>query len=450
MSLNIKKTSQISFLCLLFSLILATFSMAEPPDFLFENNMHNVPVLRRDLKVPVGIIDQTIHHAVLTRKTALSEISALISQKRQELGLPSEIPLEHQSLFLSNHSWQTIREHSVPSPIPGGKIVRLFIHKDQEVKKGDRCCIVEAMKMEMSIRAPKAGTISHLFFKEGEIVCSSSELVLFNLFPLPPEWIDLDPSDLRESLLPFFPWAKELASTPVTEGNDSQEPDESLRWIPPQTRSDAPALSKTPFKDSSVKLEESLSSQEQDKVDTSDSDVTRTQPDKHPDIPSNPPLPSTPPVKKQHIEEVVAPSTQNMTPQKSSVKPDESLRWIPPQTPSEQYKIDTPKSGVMLRQSPSHSHMHLELPSQPLKKQYMEELVTSSHQKAKHKGALQGVQSSKISSSVPWVSGLLLLALFFWIRLRKPLYIPPYHVQTFLVYKDPDNFNFPLSFKKAI
>jgi 3-methylcrotonyl-CoA carboxylase alpha subunit len=64
---------------------------------------------------------------------------------------------------------KTLSEGSLQSPMPG-KIFKILLGSGDVVKTGDPVLIVEAMKMEHMIRAPKDGTIKEIFFKEGEQV----------------------------------------------------------------------------------------------------------------------------------------------------------------------------------------------------------------------------------------------------------------------------------------
>jgi len=58
---------------------------------------------------------------------------------------------------------------TITSPMPG-KIVAILVQEGQEVAEGDGLLVVEAMKMENELRAPKAGTIRSLTAQEGEAV----------------------------------------------------------------------------------------------------------------------------------------------------------------------------------------------------------------------------------------------------------------------------------------
>ncbi|QOQ76663.1 acetyl/propionyl/methylcrotonyl-CoA carboxylase subunit alpha [Pseudomonas poae] len=58
-----------------------------------------------------------------------------------------------------------------------GSIVRVLVEVGQAVEAGTQLVVLEAMKMEHSIRAPQAGVVKALFFQEGEMVAEGSALV---------------------------------------------------------------------------------------------------------------------------------------------------------------------------------------------------------------------------------------------------------------------------------
>lgn len=58
-----------------------------------------------------------------------------------------------------------------------GSIVRLLVEPGQIVEAGAALVVLEAMKMEHSIRAPSAGTVKALFCSEGDMVSEGTELV---------------------------------------------------------------------------------------------------------------------------------------------------------------------------------------------------------------------------------------------------------------------------------
>ncbi|MFQ6572200.1 acetyl/propionyl/methylcrotonyl-CoA carboxylase subunit alpha [Pseudomonas sp. UM16] len=58
-----------------------------------------------------------------------------------------------------------------------GSIVRVLVEVGQAVEAGTQLVVLEAMKMEHSIRAPQAGTVKALFCQEGEMVSEGAVLV---------------------------------------------------------------------------------------------------------------------------------------------------------------------------------------------------------------------------------------------------------------------------------
>ncbi len=53
---------------------------------------------------------------------------------------------------------------SLIKPSMPGKVVKLLVHEGQEIKEGERICILEAMKIEVPIEAPFSGYIQSIFF----------------------------------------------------------------------------------------------------------------------------------------------------------------------------------------------------------------------------------------------------------------------------------------------
>ena len=68
-----------------------------------------------------------------------------------------------------------VSEDSVQSPMPG-KVFKILKKQGAKVAKGDAVLIVEAMKMEHTIKSPKDGTIKEFYFKEGEQVQGGAPL----------------------------------------------------------------------------------------------------------------------------------------------------------------------------------------------------------------------------------------------------------------------------------
>jgi len=64
------------------------------------------------------------------------------------------------------------------SPMPG-TVISVLIKKGDHVKMGDALILVEAMKMEHTIKAPAEGIVKEIFFNEGDAVTEGAELVVF-------------------------------------------------------------------------------------------------------------------------------------------------------------------------------------------------------------------------------------------------------------------------------
>ncbi|HEX9970634.1 MAG TPA: biotin/lipoyl-containing protein [bacterium] len=62
------------------------------------------------------------------------------------------------------------------APMPG-KILKIMVQENQPVEAKQNLIIVEAMKMEHSVRAPKKGIVKKINFKEGDLVDTGQEIM---------------------------------------------------------------------------------------------------------------------------------------------------------------------------------------------------------------------------------------------------------------------------------
>nr|WP_273543426.1 acetyl-CoA carboxylase biotin carboxyl carrier protein subunit [Sneathiella sedimenti] len=60
-----------------------------------------------------------------------------------------------------------------------GKLIQIFIDSGATVAKGDPLVVLEAMKMEHTLTAPRDGTIEDIFFEVGDQVDEGTVLVRF-------------------------------------------------------------------------------------------------------------------------------------------------------------------------------------------------------------------------------------------------------------------------------
>jgi len=68
-------------------------------------------------------------------------------------------------------------EQRVVAPMPG-KVVRVLVKADDDVKARQGLVVVEAMKMESEINSPKAGKVKEVLVKEGQSVEAGRVLVV--------------------------------------------------------------------------------------------------------------------------------------------------------------------------------------------------------------------------------------------------------------------------------
>lgn len=98
----------------------------------------------------------------------------LINQKKSHISVKDEtqILLDSYGFIESeaNHAGE------IQAPIPG-LVTKIFVSKDDIVKKNQRICILEAMKMENEIDSPISGKITKVLVEEGDAV-DKGQLIL--------------------------------------------------------------------------------------------------------------------------------------------------------------------------------------------------------------------------------------------------------------------------------
>ena len=76
----------------------------------------------------------------------------------------------------STTSRMSRREASVMAPMPA-TVVRLNTSAGQPVTEGDTLIVLEAMKMELPIRAPRSGVVKAVHCMQGELVQPGINLI---------------------------------------------------------------------------------------------------------------------------------------------------------------------------------------------------------------------------------------------------------------------------------
>ncbi len=71
---------------------------------------------------------------------------------------------------------QRHHEGDLEAPMPG-KVIKVSVGPGDPVQKGDEVLVIEAMKMENSLRAPRAGTVKSVACRVGDMVAPGAVLV---------------------------------------------------------------------------------------------------------------------------------------------------------------------------------------------------------------------------------------------------------------------------------
>jgi len=69
-----------------------------------------------------------------------------------------------------------VRPTSLTAPMPA-RVGKILAQPGSAVKKGDTLVVLEAMKMELPIRAPADGTVAAVHCREGELVDADAVLI---------------------------------------------------------------------------------------------------------------------------------------------------------------------------------------------------------------------------------------------------------------------------------
>ena len=102
----------------------------------------------------------------------LEDGRAVVSGIPQELSIEG---LEEEKIGPSGPSAVVASEGAVTAIMPG-KIIRVLVAEGDQVVEEDIVCILEAMKMENELKAPKSGVIKKLYVQPGQDVETGSVL----------------------------------------------------------------------------------------------------------------------------------------------------------------------------------------------------------------------------------------------------------------------------------
>lgn len=84
-------------------------------------------------------------------------------------------------VIISPYHWEELGQQAGPkgqltAPMPA-TVVAILKNKGDKVKEGERLIVLEAMKMEHTIHAPKNGTLAELYYEVGSQVQEGAQLL---------------------------------------------------------------------------------------------------------------------------------------------------------------------------------------------------------------------------------------------------------------------------------
>lgn len=118
------------------------------------------------------LLDHLSFEAVVEERDELYHV--LMAGEQYEVKVTDERSRRLESAFMALGDVQG--EYPIRSPMPG-LIVRVPVQEGQAISKGDTLVILESMKMENELKAPRDGTVHHLYVSEGDSVEHNKVLV---------------------------------------------------------------------------------------------------------------------------------------------------------------------------------------------------------------------------------------------------------------------------------
>ena len=124
----------------------------------------------------VEIDDTEADTYVITGPDAPTRVVAVLSGDAVWVGADGHV-FEIKVHQASGRSHARGREHDVLGPPMPATVVRIAVKPGDAVRAGDVLIALEAMKMELPIRAPRDGVVSAIHCREGELVQPGAALV---------------------------------------------------------------------------------------------------------------------------------------------------------------------------------------------------------------------------------------------------------------------------------
>lgn len=121
-----------------------------------------------------SVIAETVSHEVLVDEAELGNYKVQMGGQLYDVGV-----LDERALLLGNRRGAGFTESgevSIKAPMPG-LVVDVPVGEGQEVAKGDTVIILESMKMQNELKAPRGGVVQRIGVKTGQSVEQNKVLV---------------------------------------------------------------------------------------------------------------------------------------------------------------------------------------------------------------------------------------------------------------------------------
>jgi biotin carboxyl carrier protein len=137
-----------------------------------DDKEHNLKILNMTARGIEFVLDQK-YHSVKYLEAGTAEMKLVVD------GTPFVVNMHHKlNEIVYKHSGgaeSADAKIGLHSQIPG-KVVSVNVNEGDSVKKGDVVCVLESMKMQVSIKSHKDGTIKKIKIKPGASVAKNDVL----------------------------------------------------------------------------------------------------------------------------------------------------------------------------------------------------------------------------------------------------------------------------------
>lgn len=146
----------------------------------------DVEIDGRPINYNIEHLDGDRHHLLIDHKSYNLEVVRLdqkeqtalikVNNKEVEVSIKTEMDQLLSQMGFNTHNNNVARDVGAPMP---GLILDVVVGEGDEVKKGDKLLVLEAMKMENIIKSPGDGKIKSISVTKGDSVNSGQKLILF-------------------------------------------------------------------------------------------------------------------------------------------------------------------------------------------------------------------------------------------------------------------------------